>query len=102
MHKVLKGAGSVQEQDIKKHNPPFQNTDVEAIFNNYPSEIRKKCLQLRQLIFDTAAKDPRIGPIEETLKWGEPSYLPSQTKSGSMIRLHHYKSKPFDVALYFI
>jgi hypothetical protein len=81
---------------------PFKNSDIEAIFNNYPIEIREKCLLLRQLIFDTAKADPRIGSIEETLKWGEPSYTPSQTKSGSMIRLHHYPNKPFDFALYFL
>ncbi|MBT6120317.1 DUF1801 domain-containing protein [bacterium] len=73
---------------------PFRNSDIEAIFNNYPLEIREKCLHLRQVIFDTAS--------EETLKWGEPSYLTIQTKSGSMIRLHHYPNKPFDFALYFL
>ena len=43
-----------------------------------------------------------IGNIEETLRWGEPSYLPSQTKSGSMIRIHHSPTKSFDFALYFL
>lgn len=81
---------------------PFKNPDIEAIFNSYPLDIREKCMLLRQLIFDTASEDPRIGPIEETLKWGEPSYLTSETKSGSMIRLHHYSNKPFDFALYFL
>ena len=81
---------------------PFLDSDIEAIFNNYPIEIREKCLQLRQLIFDTAATDSRIGPLEETLKWGEPSYLTSESKSGSMIRLHHDSRKPFDFALYFL
>lgn len=81
---------------------PLQPPDVEAIFNTYPLEIREKCLYLRALIYDVAASDPRIGPLEETLKWGEPSYIPSKTKSGSMVRLHHYATKPFDFSLYFI
>ena len=81
---------------------PFQHPDIEHIYDTYPAAIRQHCLLLRQLIFDTAADYPAIGPIEETLRWGEPSYMPSKTNSGSMIRIHHYQSKPFDFALYFL
>ena len=76
--------------------PPFQHPDIAAIYESYPSDIRKQCLLLRTLIFDVANEYQVIGPIEETLRWGEPSYIPSTTKSGSMVRLHHYASKPFD------
>lgn len=30
---------------------------------------------------------PEIGRIQETLKWGQPSYLTPETKAGSTIRL---------------
>ena len=80
----------------------FQSEDIEYIFDNYPQKVREKCMVLRQLIFDIAAENPAIGPIEESIRWGEPCYLPSQTKSGSMIRMHHYSKKPFDFALYFL
>ena len=48
---------------------PFKNPDIEYIFDNYPDPIREKCLIIRELIFDVAASDSRIGPIEETLRW---------------------------------
>lgn len=65
----------------------FQSSAVKAVFDSYPLPIRKKLLFLRQLIFKLAAETKGVGDIEETLKWREPSYLTSQTKSGSTIRL---------------
>ena len=82
--------------------PSFKNPDIQAIYESYPDGIREKCLQIRALIFQVAKNNPAIGPIEETLRWGEPSYIPTKTKSGTVVRLHHYKSKPFDFALYFL
>jgi hypothetical protein len=42
-----------------------------------------------------------VGEIEETLKWGEPAYLTSQSKSGSTIRLAWKKSRPTEFAMFF-
>ena len=71
---------------------PFQNPEIQYIYECYPQKIQKKCLELRELVFDVAQAHPVIGPIEETLRWGEPSYIPFKTKSGSMVRIHHYQS----------
>ena len=60
-----------------------------------------RLLALRQLVLDTAAATPGVGEIEETLKWGEPAYLTSASKSGSTIRLGPVKSSPSQYALYF-
>lgn len=79
----------------------FQNFEVENTFNSYPLNFRKKLLFLRQLIFDTAQKINCVGSLEETLKWGEPSYLTSQTKCGTTIRLAWKKSRPNQYAIYF-
>jgi len=38
------------------------------------------------MIFDIAATLP-VGPVEETLKWGQPSYSTPQTKAATPIRL---------------
>jgi hypothetical protein len=65
----------------------FKNTNVKAVFNSYPESIKEKLLQIRQLIFECAANNEEIGELEETLKWGQPSYLTTQTKSGTSIRL---------------
>lgn len=72
--------------------------EVEEVFNNYPEKIRIKLLKLRQLVIDTASEINGINKIEETLKWGEPSYL---TKTGSTIRMDWKESKPDECAMYF-
>ncbi|MEP4485116.1 MAG: hypothetical protein ABJ013_05780 [Halioglobus sp.] len=60
---------------------------VVAVFSRFPADIREKLLLLRQLILQVAAKDPVIGRLEETLKWGEPAYLTADTGAGTTIRL---------------
>jgi len=70
----------------------FQNANVKATFDAYPQILRNKLLKLRQLIFDTAAEIPNLGDIEETLKWGQPSYLTPISKSGTTIRIDQIKS----------
>ena len=39
--------------------------------------------------------------VEETLKWGQPSYLTPETKSGSTIRIDQVKPDAGQVAVYF-
>jgi hypothetical protein len=77
------------------------NPQVAAVFNNYPENMRKKLMFLRQLIFDTAAATEGVGELEETLKWGEPSYLTPKTKSGSTVRIDWKKSNEGQYAMYF-
>ncbi|MBU1288119.1 MAG: DUF1801 domain-containing protein [Alphaproteobacteria bacterium] len=60
---------------------------VEAAFDAFPARARAYLLQLRDLILATASKTHGVGPLTETLKWGEPAYLTSTTKSGTTIRL---------------
>lgn len=74
------------------HNPA-----VADVFKQYPSEMRKKLLFLRTLIFETAS-ELNVGEVEETLKWGEPSYI---TKQGSTIRMDWKPRAPEHYALYF-
>ena len=79
----------------------IENPDVAAAFNSYPQGIRTKLLILRQLILDTAASIEVVGEIEETLKWGEPSYLTPKTKSGSTIRIAWKESQEEEYSMYF-
>ena len=53
---------------------------------------------LRQLILEAAAETEGVGQLEETLKWGEPSYL---AKGGSTIRIEWKESRPYQYAMYF-
>lgn len=76
----------------------IENPEVAEVFNNYPKHMRQRLMLLRQLVLDTALEMEGVGTLEETLKWGEPSYL---TKSGSTIRMDWKESKPDQYAMYF-
>jgi len=71
--------------------------DVDAKFSEYPEAVKPKMDFLRKLVFDTA-EEIGITEIEETLKWGEPSYL---TKKGSTLRMDWKLKKPNQYAMYF-
>ena len=71
---------------------------VNVKFSSYPKEIRTKIDALRQLIIETAAEIDTVEEIEETLKWGEPSYL---VKNGSTIRIDWKIKTPQQYAMYF-
>lgn len=75
----------------------LQNPIVVAKFESYPEPIRAKLFELRTLIFEVAAEE-EIGVIEETLKWGQPSYL---AKKGSTLRMDWKKDRPERVSMYF-
>ena len=81
--------------------PRIENPEVAAVFASYPSPIKRKLLFLRDLIFKVAAKTEGVGVLEETLKWGQPSYLTTQSKSGSLIRIDQDKAKAGQYAMYF-
>ena len=74
---------------------------VPAIFDGYPRPVRAKLLALRKLIFDTAKKTDGVGALEEAVRWGQPSYLTSESKSGSTIRIDQVKAVPGQYAVYF-
>ena len=80
---------------------PFNSTAVAKVFATYPTNVRRKLLAIRELIFSTASCIEGVGEIEETLKWGEPAYLTSASKSGSTIRIAWKKSAPLQYAMYF-
>ena len=66
-------------------------------FESYPPIMNKKLDKLRELVISTA-KDLDLPRLEETLKWGEPSYL---CKNGSTIRMDWKEKNPDQYALYF-
>ncbi len=74
------------------------NAKVEIVFTNYPDEVRKKMLELRELVLETANELEDVTTLEETLKWGEPSYI---TKHGSTLRMDWKSKSPDQYAMYF-
>ncbi len=75
----------------------FQNTQVKDVFDAYPRAYSKHLLILRELVLKVASEID-VEPLEETLKWGEPSYL---TKNGSTLRLAWHSSSPKRYGMFF-
>jgi len=75
--------------------------DVADVYTTYPAPIRARVLALRSLILETAAATPGVGALEETLKWGEPAFLTTQSRSGSTIRIAWKRANPREYAMYF-
>ncbi len=71
---------------------------VEAVFANYPDWVGDKMQFLRALVIETAKELPEITVLEESLKWGEPSFL---TKYGSTLRMDWKKKTPNQYQMYF-
>lgn len=74
------------------------NPEVEKVFKNYPKLVQKQMYALRELVLETAKEIEEITKLEETLKWGEPSYI---TKTGSTLRMDWKAKTPNQYALYF-
>ena len=67
---------------------------------SFPADLHNRLLHLRSLIFETASENPAIGKLQETLKWGEPAFLTTATKSGTTIRINRHKKSDSKYALY--
>ncbi|MEO1010170.1 MAG: DUF1801 domain-containing protein [Bacteroidota bacterium] len=75
-----------------------KNPKVREKLSFYPEEVRQRLDALRNLILETASEIESIPELEETLKWGEPSYL---AKKGSTVRMDWKPRTPHQYALYF-
>lgn len=74
------------------------DTSVKQVFDSYPEEVQTKMVELREIFVDVATTiDPRAS-LEESLKWGEPSYL---VKHGSPVRIDWKESNPKYLGVYF-
>lgn len=86
---------------MKTHTTtPAPPAAVQAVIDAYPANARTLLLSVRDLILDTASRQPDIGAITETLKWGEPGFLTEATKSGTTIRLAWSPKRPDHLGLF--
>lgn len=65
----------------------FDDASVERAYLAMSEPLQVRALELRHLILSTAQTLDATGGIEETLKWGQPSYLPLKAKVGSAVRV---------------
>jgi hypothetical protein len=94
-------AKTPQTAASRKKRADVPESVVDAVFNAYPNPVRAKLKALRRLIFDTAKTTAGVGALEEALKWGQPSYLTSESKSGSTVRIDQVKAEAGRYAVYF-
>jgi hypothetical protein len=87
--------------NVTRKSWPGNPATADAVFGSYPAPVKTRLLALRRLIFDTAKATKGVGKLEETLKWGQPSYLTPETGSGSTIRIDQVKPAADQVAIYF-
>lgn len=66
-------------------------------FEMYPELIARKLNRIRELILEVVSENG-LGEVEETLKWGEPSYL---VNGGSTVRFDWKAKNPDRYAVYF-
>lgn len=78
--------------------PPLTDKQILARISTYPNWAKNKFFSLRELIFYTASENKLIDMVEETVKWGEPSYT---TTKGSTIRLDWKSKNPDYFYIYF-
>ena len=76
----------------------ISDSRVPPVFDRYPEQVRSRLENLRRLILEAAAESEAISSLEETLKWGEPSYL---AKQGSTLRIDWKEKAPNQYAMYF-
>ncbi len=71
------------------------------VLSRHPEPVRARLLDIRNLIFEVAAETEGVGPLTETLKWGEPAYLTEASGSGSTVRLGATRAFPEKCAVFF-
>jgi hypothetical protein len=73
------------------------NKVVKERFDEYPENVRVRLMELRKLVFQIA-NELDLGEVDESLKWGEPSY---SVKTGSPLRMDWKLKFPTNYYIFF-
>ena len=74
---------------------------VKTAFDGFPEATRERLLALREIIQRAADETESVTGIVETVKWGQPSYLPRKSRIGTTVRIGSLKTAPDTPALFF-
>ena len=74
-------------------------TALAAACQHWPEPAQSHLTTIRALVQD-AADTAHIGALTETLKWGQPSWLPTQSGIGSTLRVAWSEKRPSDIGLF--
>jgi hypothetical protein len=75
----------------------IHNKGIQHKFDQYPETVKPSLNALRQLIY-SLVYELDLGTIEESLKWGEPSF---KVKTGSPIRIDWKSATPDSYYIFF-
>jgi hypothetical protein len=80
--------------------PNFANKEIAAKFETCPANARQALLSIRDWIVELAGEIDGVGPVTESLKWGEPAWRP-KSGSGITIRADWKPATPDQVMIFF-
>ncbi|WP_299499131.1 hypothetical protein [uncultured Roseobacter sp.] len=73
--------------------------DIAEKTASWPVPARDLFCRIRETVHDAAAR-AEIGPLTETLKWGQPSWLPRKPRIGTTLRCGWDPDTPEQFSLY--
>jgi len=77
-----------------------ETSDIDDVMRGYSRAVQPALMQLRGMVREVASSIPEIGGLVETLKWGQPSFLPKRARVGTTIRIDAISDEPPRVGLY--
>lgn len=80
---------------------PALSEAVDQVVAAYPPAGRRALRTLRRWLLETAQRAEGVGDLTETLKWGQPAWLTTASKSGSTVRIAWSQKTPDCMGVYF-
>ncbi|WP_370401742.1 hypothetical protein [Sulfitobacter sp. JB4-11] len=74
-------------------------TPLNDVFWTWPAQAEQMARACRAL-FLRVAQDADVGPLEESLKWGQPAWRPARPRTGSTLRMGWDAAQPDRLAIY--
>ncbi|UWR23723.1 hypothetical protein [Sulfitobacter sp. S190] len=69
------------------------------IVDKWPRTARARFAAVRALVL-RAARDAEVGPLDESLKWGQPAWRPRRPRQGSTLRMSYAPATPDRINLF--
>lgn len=67
--------------------------------SQWPEPARRSFSTIRHIVLDVASRTG-VGTLEETLKWGQPSWLPRKKGVGATLRCNWSAKRPDHISLF--
>ncbi|MFK7880482.1 hypothetical protein [Roseobacter sp.] len=73
--------------------------DISLTVQNWPEAARSRFAVIRESVHHMA-NQAEVGPIAETLKWGQPAWSPARPRIGTTLRCNWARATPDRLSLY--